>query len=314
MKQVSPAQGTRRGTIGGMADHPHEPETPPPHRHEHDAPGGSTLGAEPDERSDSERVWSFTRESARELDRLALEEFGLPGIVLMENAAIGLADEILERLDAMGGRRVAVCCGPGNNGGDGLAAARHLANAGAEVTVFIMDNAGREGTDAGVHRRVVERMGLPVVVVREGDEVTLRVGGGDSGDAPPDVILDAVLGTGLSRPPEGAALALIRAINAAGDKGAFVVSADLPSGLDADTGAPLDDDATVRAAVTVTFAGLKAGFASMDAQGFVGELVVVDIGVPIGLLERLGEPVPFEDGPEPTPGRTVENGAGRRRG
>lgn len=228
-------------------------------------------------------VYVLTRAAARELDRLATEEFGLPSIVLMENAAIHLADVCLDLFDGEAGAGVVVVCGPGNNGGDGYACARHLANAEVPVRVVRVGPAPREG-DAGVNLRVLERMGVTVVDAGADAAGAVHRAAGMVGG--PALVVDALFGTGLDRevgPPFDGA---IRAINELGARGVVVVSADVPSGLDADRGEPLG--VAVRASATVTFAGLKPGLMALSAQGYVGEIHVCGIGAPASLASRLG--------------------------
>jgi hydroxyethylthiazole kinase-like uncharacterized protein yjeF len=210
----------------------------------------------------------LTREQAREMDRIAMEELKIPGIVLMENAARGIAQVALRRLERRPGP-VAVVCGPGNNGGDGLAAARHLASAGREVRIHLVvpAQAYRAGSDPAVHLAVARAMGLPLRDDLELDDAEL--------------ILDGLFGTGLTRPVRPPFGRAIEAINAA--RGA-VLAIDLPSGLDANTGAILGS--AVRAEVTATMGAGKVGFTRGEGPGLVGEIVVVDLGIPPTVLER----------------------------
>lgn len=210
----------------------------------------------------------LTREQAREMDRIALEELKIPGILLMENAARGIAGVALRRLAARPGP-VAIVCGPGNNGGDGLAAARHLACAGAEVRIHLAmpPEAYREGSDPFVHLMVARAMGL---ALREDLEL--------AGAA---LVLDGIFGTGLQREVRPPFTAAIEAINAAG---AAVLAIDLPSGLDANTGAILGT--AVRADVTATMGARKIGFARGAGPGLVGQVEVIDLGIPASVIER----------------------------
>jgi NAD(P)H-hydrate epimerase len=202
------------------------------------------------------------------MDRIAMEELFIPGIVLMENAARGIAQAALRRLESRPGP-VAVICGPGNNGGDGLAAARHLASAGKDVRIHLVvpPEAYREGSDPAIHLATVRAMGLPLT-----EDLEL------AGAA---LILDGIFGTGLAkdvRPPFGDA---IDAINAAG---AAVLAIDLPSGLDANTGAILGH--AVRADATATMGAPKIGFTLGEGPRLVGEVEVIDLGIPPSVVER----------------------------
>lgn len=234
-------------------------------------------------------VYVLTREASRELDRLALTEFGIPTLLLMENAARNAADIALDGLEGIAAPRVLIVAGPGNNGGDGLAVARHLSNAGLKVSIILAARP-REGSDAALHLAVCERIGLPIRTLgtspaSEAFSAAVRDLGGC------DLIIDAMIGTGLTRPLEGTMAALATSINdfAAASGTCDVLALDCPSGMDVDTGETPPGAAVVRAGVTVAFAGLKPGFLTLAAQSVLGEVIVADIGVPRVLLERLGQ-------------------------
>jgi NAD(P)H-hydrate epimerase len=208
------------------------------------------------------------REEMRAIDRWAIETVGIPSIVLMENAGRGVADVVRARLRGAGD--VLVVCGPGNNGGDGFVVARHLANAGRAVTLAL---AGREADfdrpgDAGTNYRVARALGLPCRSVADGEALRALVRGAAC-------VVDALFGTGLSRPVEGFRRELIEAMR---DAGTDVVAVDIPSGLDADAGRPLGT--AVRAAVTATMAFPKQGFFAGEGPAHCGGIRVVDIGIP----------------------------------
>lgn len=221
-------------------------------------------------------VYELSVAAVRELDRRCTTQYGIPSIVLMENAARNLRDHALEML--AGARRpdALIACGPGANGGDGLALARHLASFGVPVRILLLA-APKPGSDAAVNLGVVRAMGLPVL---DPDA--------DPG-ATPGLVVDAVFGTGLDRPPSGPAAGLIERVNAMREGGALVLSVDLPSGLDAETGEPLGP-ACVRADRTVTLAAVKPGLSRLEAQAWLGDLAVADIGAPACLLAELGVP------------------------
>lgn len=206
---------------------------------------------------------ALTRAQAREHDRRCIEALGIPGVVLMENAARGCAELAMRMLPRARAGRVCVACGPGQNGGDGYAIARHLANAGHAVTIAFLGEPA-VGGDAAVMRGVARAMGLPMRSI-------------DAPDGLPgcDLVVDALFGTGLDRPLQGDALAAVRAVNATG---APVLSVDLPSGMDADTGAPMPE--CVRATLTATMVAPKAGFAAPGAADALGRLEIVAIGGP----------------------------------
>ncbi len=216
------------------------------------------------------------RESVRAVDRAAVEEYGIPGIVLMENAARGLADHALRMLaEAPTSPPAAlIVCGSGNNGGDGYALGRHLHNASIK-TVFVKLGESRSGTDAAINREICRKMGLREVPL---DDIASH--------ADADLIVDAVFGTGLDRPVTGPAAQAIEWINGAS---APVLAVDVPSGLDCDTGESLGT--IVRADCTVTFVAKKPGLITAAAKEYVGKVVVADIGAPIELVQRLGRPI-----------------------
>jgi len=225
------------------------------------------------------KIWVHTPEAARELDRLALAEFGLASIVLMEHAALAVARASGEAARRARVRGAVAVCGTGNNGGDGLAAARLLANAGLRCAVALP--AGEPGAeDARANMIAVVAMGL-AVFRGEGavGAASAEVGGGC-------VVIDALLGTGLSRDVGGVLLGAIREMVALGAKGAPVVAVDCPSGLDAGTGEARPE--AVVADMTVTLGAVKGGFLRPRAWPYVGEVVVGDLGVPRELVERVG--------------------------
>ena len=213
----------------------------------------------------------------------------------MENAAVHVAETALDLLDSIARPRVLIVCGPGSNGGDGLAAARHLHNAGVDVRLVALGEERSMSAAAGAQLRTVRAMGIEVRFChdRAASAIDAALTDRDGRSRGPDLVIDALLGTGLSRPAEGPAADLIDAINEMGRRGVGIVSVDIPSGLDGESGRVIG--AFVHASVTVTFAGLKRGLLSMAAQKHVGEIVVADIGVPRVLLARLG--TPLREGP-----------------
>jgi NAD(P)H-hydrate epimerase len=207
---------------------------------------------------------SLTRSQVREIDRRATEEFGVPSIVLMENAGRGAA-EIFMRLNA-DKWPVLIVCGKGNNGGDGLVIARHLDNHGWPVAVHLTGNSSEFRGDAATNWEIVRRSGIAIF------------------DLPTSFdgwIIDALFGTGLTgaiRSP------LDRIVSWINDSGARVLAVDIPSGLDCDAGEPLGP--TVRADHTVTFVARKAGFENPLAKEWLGEVHVAHIGAPVKLIEQ----------------------------
>src|SRR5690242_14397266 len=179
----------------------------------------------------------LSRNQVRAIDRLATEEYHVPGIVLMENASRGVADAA-ERFFLQRPSRILILCGGGNNGGDGLAAARHLHNRGHAVSIGLLTDPTRYKGDAKTNWDIIQAMRLPA---SPADPDFIR-------RTRADLILDAIFGTGLTDAPRDPFPQIVDAIR---DHGAPVLAIDLPSGLDCDTGHP--PGACVGATRTITF-------------------------------------------------------------
>lgn len=219
---------------------------------------------------------SLSRAEVRDVDRRAIEEFGLPGIVLMENAARGCV-ECLVREGVSG--PVAICAGRGNNGGDGFAMARHLENRGIAVKVLLFGDPEKLRGDAAINFGVLTRSGTPLKVMSGTvDEAVLKAELAGS-----DWIVDALLGTGTQGSLRAPFPSIIGAINGSG---ARVFAVDLPSGMDCDSGLPADPDCPVmvKAEITATFVARKRGFDHPSAAEYTGRVHVVDIGAPRAAL------------------------------
>jgi NAD(P)H-hydrate epimerase len=210
---------------------------------------------------------ALTSEQTRELERHAGARFGMSEALLMENAGGAVAEEALRLAGAAG--RFLVLCGRGNNGGDGLVAARKLAARGRAVHVEVVG--GQEGVKGEVQRNL---LALQVA----GAAAAPRAIPPDFPAGPGDVVVDALFGTGLNRAPAGAYAEAIGRIAAWRARGAAVLAVDLPSGLNADTGQAFDP--CVQADATVTFGHLKVGQVVEPGAWRCGELKVADIGLP----------------------------------
>lgn len=213
----------------------------------------------------------FTRSQVRELDRRAIEDLGLPGAVLMENAGRGAA-ELLVSLGIHG--RVVICCGKGNNGGDGFVIARHLQNRGCDVRVLLFAKPEELSGDAGLNFRVLQQTGIPITIGAF-DVLEKEL-------AAAEWTVDALFGTGLTGPVRPPFDTIIDTINR---KARRIFAVDIPSGLDADTGEPMGP--TIRALHTATFAALKKGFANPRASDYLGRVHLIDIGIPVSLLRSM---------------------------
>tara|TARA_B100001750_G_scaffold211277_1_gene192405 strand:- start:1081 stop:1776 length:696 start_codon:yes stop_codon:yes gene_type:complete len=212
----------------------------------------------------------------RKWDRLAIEEYGIPGIALMENAGAGAARIISGLSEKDCPPPFIILCGPGNNGGDGYVVARHLCNSGFEVEVclcFAPESLDRT-SDAGVNLGVIERMGIPTSCPGEaGPGQLLKRADGFT-------VIDALLGTGLSRPLEGPILAWVEALSQSEQP---IISLDIPTGLDGRLGTILGNCAP--ASHTITFAAAKTGFFREQGPDITGRIHVVEIGLPANIRE-----------------------------
>jgi NAD(P)H-hydrate epimerase len=246
----------------------------------------------------------LTRSEVRELDRRAIQEFETPGIVLMENAGRGVVEKMFELgLAKPGSGPVVICCGKGNNGGDGFVIARHLDLRRVPVSVLLFCSPHELRDDAATNFRIVESSKIPLIEYDQTkpsspvweQEVAEKLAGAGC-------IVDALLGTGVEGAPRFPLDRVISLINRAAKP---VVAVDVPSGLDcdsgkqlgdtgkqlADTGVPAGQDVssvcTIRATHTCTFVAAKPGFATAQAKPFVGTLHIIDIGAPRVLVEEM---------------------------
>lgn len=223
---------------------------------------------------------TVTPEQMREIDRRTIKGVGIPSMVLMENAGIALVDEILQRLES-DRLRVTVLCGPGNNGGDGMVAARHLADRGHEVVVFLGVPRSSFRGDAKVQLRIISRIGIDVSVLSSNSSYERAFNRVSNSD----VVIDALFGTGLDRGLKGSWAECVRIINSCPG---LVVAVDVPSGLDAEKGQPLGE--CVTSDVTVTFGYPKTGMVLYPGAQYAGDVVVADIGIPRTIAEEMELP------------------------
>lgn len=219
----------------------------------------------------------LSRDEVRSIDARAARELSMPTVILMENAGRGAAARLRDAgLSAHS--RVLILCGPGNNGGDGGVVARHLDLWGYPVRLVWFTRADRLRGDAAIQYQILERSGFDQACWDV--EATATPERLDALLADADWLVDALLGTGLTRPVEGVLRAVIEAVNRSGKP---TYALDLPSGLDADTGQPLG--VAVRARATATFVAPKLGFAAHGADAYTGDVTVIGIGVPRMILE-----------------------------
>ncbi|HEU0068023.1 MAG TPA: NAD(P)H-hydrate epimerase [Nitrospiraceae bacterium] len=217
----------------------------------------------------------LSRDQVRRIDQRALDEYGLAGIVLMENAGRGCV-EVLCEVGISG--PVLICCGKGNNAGDGFVIARHLDGRGFTPKVLLWCDPYQLRGDAAINYEILSKTDVPIVACAgraAGEWLEDELAGADW-------IVDALLGTGTVGAPRAPFDSVIEALNRHRCK---KLSVDLPSGLDCDMGQPAQP--TFRAAHTCTFVAAKIGFQSPQAKDCLGIVHVVDIGVPGRLLHEM---------------------------
>ena len=206
------------------------------------------------------------------IDRMAQEKYGIPGATLMEQAALAILKALQDKFGDLAGKRIYICCGKGNNGGDGFALARLAREAGAEVTAVLL-------------YRTEEYRGLAATNLDLARESQIKLCPwpdlSSQALAQADLIVDAILGTGSSGPPTGIVAEVIEALNLTGKP---IVAVDLPSGINVDTGQV--PGVAIRANLTVSFGLLKPGLITYPGTEFCGELVLDPIGFPVELLQN----------------------------
>lgn len=214
----------------------------------------------------------MSRDEVRAFDAWAINELGIPGVVLMENAGRSCAELVKEKLEGVAKPKVCIFCGTGNNGGDGYVIARHFLNSGFEVVVVVCGDRGKVKGDAKINLDILEGLGQSVEQLDlSGSDISSRV---EAFAAGADMLVDGLFGTGLSGQLSDEYKELIESINS---QGCPVLAVDIPSGLDCDTGEPLG--AAIRASYTVTFVAVKKGFSAAKATAYTGEIFVASIGV-----------------------------------
>jgi NAD(P)H-hydrate epimerase len=212
----------------------------------------------------------LSSQQSRNVDQLAITEFGMSGLVLMENAGRGVAD-LLERLGLKRTCRIIICCGKGNNGGDGFVLARHLLIRNYQPTVLLFVDPAELTGDALVNYKILQSLEFPIHL--SNDDAMFDQLSDD------DWIIDALLGTGVRGKPRPPFDDVIRRMNQVRHRSKCrMLAIDLPSGWDADTGQA--NDPTIYATETATFFAMKNGFDRPSAQDYLGTVHVLDIGIP----------------------------------
>lgn len=220
------------------------------------------------------RQEGFSAEQIRHVDEVAIQQWGIPGLVLMENAGRNVAD-VLCRLGVQ--RKVVIACAKGNNGGDGFVLARHLHLRGLDTEVLLCCNEAELTGDAAATFSWLRRcdVGICVLATQSDDDISTLFESADW-------LVDSLLGTGACGAPRPPLANVIRWMNAATSKRLAI---DVPSGLNCDTGEAANP--TFKADHTCTFVAPKKGFFEVSAKPFVGELHSLDIGIPWDLVESV---------------------------
>jgi len=211
---------------------------------------------------------ALSRKQVREVDRLSIEKYHIPGIVLMENAARGTTAVAMEMLGAAPNQIILILCGGGNNGGDGLAVARHLHNQSHQILIGLCTDPQKYHGDALINWQITQAMHI-------------RASDFKAASARCALIIDAIFGTGLTETPRSPFETIVDLVERSKTP---VLSIDIPSGLDCDTGQPIGP--CIRATRTVTFVARKIGFNNPHSRPFTGDVTVADIGCPREAIEE----------------------------
>lgn len=225
------------------------------------------------------RMKVATAEILRKLDRKAIDEFGIPGLVLMENAARGTVAAMFRHFPGLAQRRVGILAGRGNNGGDAFAVARYLLNRGVSCRVYLFAAREEVKGDAAANLEILSRMGGEIFEILNLEEWQAQKGQVEACD----FLVDGIFGTGLKGEVRDFFKEIIQSINSLGRP---VVAIDIPSGLDSDSGQVLGS--CIHASLTVTFGLLKRGLVLLPGAGHCGKVVLVDISLPRASVETEG--------------------------
>lgn len=226
---------------------------------------------------------ALSRAKVREVDAVAMDEYSLPGIVLMENAGRNASEAIVRLFDSISDQNVVVVVGPGNNGGDGLVIARYLELAGAKVRVVLASPPQRFRGDSLTNLEIIKRSGINQVCLAGAVAVQWQ-----NALLSATCLIDAILGTGATDAARGDSKVAIESIlgRMKINPRPRVISIDVPSGFDCDRGVPCGP--CVCANETLTFVASKQGFKTNGAEIYTGRIQIVDIGVPQVVRNRFG--------------------------
>jgi hydroxyethylthiazole kinase-like uncharacterized protein yjeF len=217
-----------------------------------------------------------TAKEMRNIDFQTINEIGIPGVVLMENAGLGVVKAIERDFPLQTFSKIAIFAGKGNNGGDGLVIARYLVHKGYKVTTYLLAEPDKFIGDALINLRIAQNIGLNIEYILSDEQLNEKKGIISQNN----LIIDAIFGTGLSGPVRGFASNVIDYLNSTGMP---IVAVDLPSGLDSDTGKV--EGSCIKAIMTVTMALPKRGLLLYPGAKFVGKLEIADIGIPQSVID-----------------------------
>jgi NAD(P)H-hydrate epimerase len=216
---------------------------------------------------------AISAQQMKQIDQRAINEFGIPSIVLMENAGRSVAEAAIDILEDTG-KKVICVCGKGNNGGDGFVCARHLVNRGAKVKIFLIGSPDELKGDAKINFSILQKMKADICLLKKEDILNFQ-----QEIKRADLIIDAIFGIGLSGKVREPYAKIITTINANAKP---VIAVDIPSGLNADSGEVLG--VCIKAAKTITFAAAKIGCLKAQGPEVCGQLIVADISIPEQLV------------------------------
>ncbi|GAA0177632.1 bifunctional ADP-dependent NAD(P)H-hydrate dehydratase/NAD(P)H-hydrate epimerase [Clostridium sediminicola] len=212
----------------------------------------------------------------REIDKYCIEKLGIPGIILMENAA----NKVIDNIDLKVYNRFVIVCGVGNNGGDGLVVARHLYTKGKKVEVFIIGDITKMSKDCKINYEIIKNLKIKINVVNNMEDIYLL----REAINRCEVTIDSIFGTGIKRNVEGIYNSAISIINI---NSKYTISIDMPSGINSDTGKVMG--IAINANKTVTFQMLKRGFINYGTDCYTGKVIVEDIGIPEFVVDKFQE-------------------------
>lgn len=216
-----------------------------------------------------------TSQIMRSIDKYCIDVLGIPGIVLMENAALKVIKNIPENNE-----NFVIVCSSGNNGGDGFAVARHLLNRGNNVEIFSLGSEGNMSADTLVNLNIIRNMGVKIIEVNNNEDLEIL----RESIIHCEMTIDAIFGTGLSREVEGIYSLAITIIN---ENSKYILSIDVPSGFECNSGKVMGN--CIKSNKTVTFELYKKGFLGYDTDSFTGEIVIEGIGIPRSVVDKFHE-------------------------